>query len=63
VSTGGGNDSVRVGNNNPGVAQAVFVGLNVWNGGPGDADSLVLNATGNLFYVPIPVVTGFENVT
>ncbi|MBO0700445.1 MAG: hypothetical protein J2P46_18755, partial [Zavarzinella sp.] len=63
VSTGDGNDNVRVGNNNPGVAQAVFAATDMWNGGPGDADSLVLNSTGNQFYVPIPIVTGFENVT
>lgn len=63
VSTGDGNDSVRVGNFNIGVAQAVFAAVNVWNGGPGEADSLVLHSTGNQFIVPTPVVTGFENVT
>jgi hypothetical protein len=62
VDTGAGDDGVRVGNNNPGVAQAVFAAVNVWNGGPGGADSLVLNSTGNLFYVPDSIVSGFENV-
>jgi hypothetical protein len=63
VSTGDGNDGVRVGNNNPGVAQAVFAAVHVWDGGPGESDSLVLNATGNQFYVPDAIITGFETIS
>ncbi|HKB05883.1 MAG TPA: hypothetical protein VKD90_27050 [Gemmataceae bacterium] len=63
VSTGDGDDGVRVGNNNPGIAQAVFAAAQVWDGGPGGADSLVLNSTGNQFYGPDPVITGFENMS
>jgi hypothetical protein len=61
VSTGDGDDGVRVGNNNPGVAQAVFAAAQSWDGGPGGSDSLVLNITGNQFYGPDPIITGFEN--
>jgi hypothetical protein len=43
------------------VDQAVFAAASVWNGGPGGADSLVLNSTGNQFYGPDPIVNGFEN--
>jgi hypothetical protein len=63
VGTGDGNDTVEVGNSNPGVDQAVFAMANMWDGGAGGADSLTITTTSNSFAGLFPVVTGFESAS
>jgi hypothetical protein len=63
VGTGLGNDTVTVGNSNPGVDQAVFAMANTWDGGAGTTDNLTIMGTSNVFSGFLPVVTGFESAS
>jgi hypothetical protein len=63
VGTGDGNDTVAVGNSNPGIDQAVFAMGNMWDGGLGTTDSLTIMGTSNVFSGFFPVVTGFESAS
>jgi len=60
VSTGAGDDTVRVGSSVAGVNQALFAAASTWDGGAGTNDIIAVQSAGNLFYGAAAALAAFE---